>query len=137
MYDFLHYARASDGLRRVFRFCCIGVLNTGIAFCLYIIFSEFINRYAANAFSWGAGCVCSYFLNKTWTFRATDKGFLPMLRFAAVNLCSLGLGLMMMYLLTSFGLGRILSYIFSLPVTVTASYLGYRFWSFKHVGSRV
>jgi putative flippase GtrA len=121
---------------RVFRFCCVGVLNTALAFCLYLILSAFMSIYLANALSWGVICVFSYFMNRAWTFRATDTGFSPLARFVVVNLCSLGLGLVTMYTLVSFGSGRIWSYIFSLPVTITASYLGYRFWSFKKVDGR-
>ncbi|MCL2626072.1 MAG: hypothetical protein FWD46_04555 [Cystobacterineae bacterium] len=53
-----------------------------------------------------------------------------------VNLCSLGLGLITMYVFLSLGSGRIGSYVFSLPITLAASYLGYRFWSFKTVDGR-
>lgn len=122
---------------RMFRFCCVGALNTGIAFVLYLIFSGFLSIYQANALSWGGGCIFSYVMNRVWTFRALDTGFAPLFRFVVVNLCSLGLGLMAMYILASFGGGRIWSYIFSLPVTMAVSYLGYRYWSFKKVDGRV
>lgn len=126
----------SENTWRVFKFCCVGVLNTGLAFFLYLLFSVFLTMYQANALSWGIACVFSYRMNKSWTFRAADTGFAPLFRFVAVNLCSLGLGLMAMYVLASFGGGRIWSYIFSLLVTTVASYLGYRYWSFKNVDGR-
>jgi putative flippase GtrA len=90
-----------------------------------------MNIYLSNAISWGVACLCSYILNKSWTFRSADTGFSPFAKFVAVNLGSLGLGLMIMYVLVSWGCGKIWSYLFSLPVTMMASYLGYRFWSFK------
>ena len=132
----MNIAGAAKDSGRVFKFCCVGALNTGLAFCLYFILSAFISIYLANAFSWGVVCVFSYFVNRTWTFRAADTGVAPLVRFVVVNLCSLGLGLVTMYILASFGGGRIWSYVFSLPITITASYLGYRFWSFRKVDGR-
>ena len=136
MYSLLNQVCASGSAWRVFRFCCVGVLNTVIGFFLYLLFSEVLSIYLANALSWTGACIFSYFMNRLWTFRATDTGFLPLARFGIVNLCSLGLGLMTMYVLASLGGGRIWSYIFSLPVTMTASFLGYRFWTFKNIDSR-
>ena len=133
MYSVLRHACTTVKIWRVFRFFCVGLLNTCIAFCLYLFFSEIMSIYLANVISWCMACLFSYFMNRTWTFRATDTGFSPLFRFVIVNLCSLGIGLVTMYVLASFGCGRIWSYVFSLPVTMTASYLGYRFWSFKNV----
>ncbi|MCL2178170.1 MAG: GtrA family protein [Proteobacteria bacterium] len=124
------------GVERVLRFCCIGALNTAIAFCLYLFFSAVMSLYAANALSWGLACLSSYFMNRAWTFRAADTGFSPLAKFVFVNLCSLGIGLTTMYVFVGLGGGRIWSYVFSLPLTMTASYLGYRFWSFKNVDDR-
>ena len=129
--------RAVKGAGRVFRFCCVGAANTGIAFCLYLLFSMVMSIYPANALSWCLTCVFSYFVNRAWTFRATDTGALPLVRFLAVNACSLGLGLITMHCIASFGGGRIWSYVLSLPVTMTTSYLGYRFWSFRKVDGRM
>jgi Predicted membrane protein len=137
MHDLTRQLCASEDVRRMFRFCCVGALNTGLTFFLYLLLSMFLSIYLANALSWSITCVLSYFINRTWTFRAADTGFWPMLRFVIVNLCSLGIGLVTMYGLASFGGGRIWSYVFSLPITITASYLGYRFWSFKKVDGGV
>jgi len=126
-----------DGVWRVFKFCCVGVLSTGISFGAYLVLSNIMNLCLAYALSWIVACVCSYVMNKLWTFRATDTGLTPFIKFVTVNLCSLGLGLLAMYVLTSLGGGRIWSYIFSLPITMTASYLGYRYWSFKNIDGRL
>jgi len=112
------------------------VLNTAIAFCLYLLFSAVMSLYLANTLSWSVACLFSYFMNRAWTFRAADTGFSPLAKFVVVNLCSLGLGLITMYVFLSLGSGRIGSYVFSLPITLAASYLGYRFWSFKNVNGR-
>ncbi|MCL2011545.1 MAG: GtrA family protein [Cystobacterineae bacterium] len=125
-----------EGLRRMLRFGCVGLLNTAIAFGLYMLFSAVLSIYLSNVLSWSLACLFSYFMNRAWTFRAADTGFSPLLRFVCVNLASLGLGLITMYILASLGGGRIWSYVLSLPVTMTASYVGYRFWSFKKVGAR-
>jgi len=126
-----------NGAWRMLRFCCVGVLNTGITSILYFISYQYISIYLAYAFSWIVACVCSYVMNKFWTFRATDTGVTPFIRFVVVNICSLGLGLILMRLFVSLGAGRIWSYVFSVTVTMMVSYLGYRFWSFKHVDGTI
>ena len=125
-----------EGAWRLFKFCCVGALNTAIAFCLYLLFSAAMSIYLAKSLSWSLTCVFSYVVNRAWTFRASDKGFLPLLRFGVVNLCSLGLGLVALAFFASLGGGRVWSYLFSLPITLSASFLGYRFWSFKNVDGR-
>ena len=137
MHGLLHQACVSGGVWRMFRFCCVGTLNTGFAFCLYVFFSLFVNIYLANVLSWSVACAFSYFMNRFWTFCAADTGFLPLFRFVIVNLCSLGFGLTVMYILTSLGSDKIWSYVLSLPITVTVSYLGYRFWTFKKVNGSI
>lgn len=118
---------------RIFKFCCTGIFNTALTICLYLFFSSFMDIYISNVFSWCAGCVCSYVINKNWTFKASDTGIHSAVRFVIVTLCSMGLGLGIMHILATLGGGRIWSFVLSLPFTMIASYLGYRFWSFKEV----
>ena len=136
MHNVLHHVLTAGGAWRILRFCCVGAVNTGVAFCLYLLFSSAVNVYLSNALSWCGGCLCGYILNKFWTFRATDEGMLPLIRFVVVNLCSLGLGLTLMHTFIVLGGGRVWSYALSLPFTMITSYLGYRFWSFRKIGGK-
>ncbi len=113
------------------RFCCVGGLNFLVDFGVYCLFSLFIPIYPSRMGSWVAACLFSYLMNRRWTFKAADQGFQPLLRFFSVNLVSLGLGIGLLYLFTSLGCGRIAAYLLTIPFTMLANYLGYRFWSFK------
>lgn len=113
------------------RFCCVGGLNFLVDFSVYGLLSLFIPIYPARVGSWVAACLFSYLMNRRWTFKAADRGILPLLRFFSVNLASLVLGLGLLYLFTSLGCGRILAYLLTIPFTMLANYLGYRFWSFR------
>lgn len=125
---------SKDEIRNFLKFCCVGAANCLVDFCVYLGLSYLMPIYAARTLAWAVACLFSYQVNKSWTFKAQDKGFWPLLRFAVVNLCSLGLGLVLLYVFISLGSGKILAFFLCLPFTTLANFLGYRFWSFKHIG---
>ncbi len=116
------------------KFCCVGAANCLVDFCVYLALSYLMPIYAARVPAWATACLFSYLVNRRWTFKAGDTGVLPLLRFAVVNACSLGLGLGLLYLFTGLGCGKVAAFWLSLPFTTLANYLGYRFWSFRHIG---
>ena len=130
MRSLFYQSSMSGNLWRVIKFCCVGILNTVVAFFIFL-FLKNINIYLAFAISWSGACLFSYVLNKIWTFRATDTGLMPFIRFVIINICSMGLGIALMHFFISLGSGEIWSWILSLPIAMTTSYLGYSLWCFK------
>ena len=112
-------------------FCCIGLANTLLDFCVYFAASYFMPLYAARTLSWVMAGSFSYVVNKRWVFRSTTKGSTPALRFIVVNVLGLSLGLGLMEVFLHFGWGRITAYVVTLPAIALGNYFGYKLWSFK------
>ena len=122
---------------RFIRFCAVGAVNALVDFLLYSgMLWLALSPYPSRTASWVLACLFSYLVNKRWTFKAGDKGLLPLVRFGVVNACSLCLGLALLYVFKNFGCGDKVSFILSLPFTTAANYLGYRFWTFRSVDAK-
>ena len=75
-----------------FKFIMVGVANTllgmGIMFVLYNLFQ--CSYWVSGAANYVCGSILSYFLNKHFTFKYTQKGWKPVLRFAlSIAVCYL------------------------------------------------
>ncbi|MBY3751977.1 GtrA family protein [Azospirillum formosense] len=86
------------------RFALVGLLNTGVDFALFLALVSLAGApvLAANAVGYGAGVLCSFLLNRSWTFRLRREAA-PMARrlplFLAFNLVGLGLSTLVVGLL--------------------------------------
>ncbi|RYH06631.1 GtrA family protein [Tropicimonas sp. IMCC6043] len=82
------------------RYSWVGLLNTALGlFVIWGLMLAGLGPYAANVAGYAAGLVLSFFLNRTWTFRAQEAGW-PVARFLCAfaiaygaNLTILTLGL--------------------------------------------
>ncbi len=113
------------------RFCCQGLANTLLDFCVYFAVSYVMPLFAARIVSWAVATSFSYVFNKRWVFRAEVSGGTPILRFTVVNVASLLFGLAMMQLFVWLGWGRFVAYLVTLPAIALGNYFGYKLWSFK------
>lgn len=122
---------------RFLKFCTVGLMNVLVDFLLYLsLLALGASPYVSRAASWCGSCLFSYLINRNWTFRAGDRGLWPLVRFGVVNACSLGLGLVLLFLFKKIGCGDSAAFFLSLPFTMATNYLGYRFWSFKFVDAK-
>ena len=122
---------------RFLKFCVVGLMNVLVDFLLYSgLLLLGVSPYVSRAVSWCGSCLFSYLINRRWTFKAGDRGIWPLVRFCVVNLCSLGFGLILLYLFKTLGCGDTAAFFLSLPFTMTTNFLGYRFWSFKFVDTQ-
>ncbi len=112
------------------KFCCVGTANFLVDFCSYLLLALAMPIYPARTVSWVLACLFSYAVNRAWTFQTHDAGPRPLLRFFTVNLASLLLGLALLYAFTQLGFGRAAAFLLTLPFTLAANFLGYKFWVF-------
>ena len=75
---------------KLWKFLLIGVVNTlvgmGIMFALYNLLH--VSYWLSSAANYVAGGLLSFFLNRSFTFRDTEKGWKPFLRFVVqVAIC--------------------------------------------------
>ena len=124
------------------RFLLVGVVNTlvgaGIMFLLYNLAG--CSYWLSSAANYIVGGVVSYFLNKYYTFKNTERSWKQVLRFALnVAVCwLLAYGLaqpVMGWLLGGFGLSEQLqgnlTMLFGSGLFVILNYFGQRFFAFK------
>jgi putative flippase GtrA len=112
------------------KFCCVGVGNTLLDFGVYWFASGFLALQASRVISWVVAGIFSYVLNKK-VFHSKSKGAGTALRFMAVNILSLLIGLAVMQFFIYCGFGRFPVYVFAEFVMVFSNYFGYKFWCFK------
>lgn len=123
--------------RRFLKFCVVGAANVLVDFLLYsLLLLAGTSPYLSRTLSWCGACLFSYLVNRSWTFKAGDRGFKPLVRFSVVNVCSLCLGLLLLFLFKRLGCGDTSAFFLSLPFTTAANYIGYRFWSFRLVDAK-
>lgn len=133
---------------KFWKFVMVGVLNTivgmGLQFLLYNLFG--IEKNIATLIGNVLGSVLSYFLNKYFTFKNTEKGLKPVIRFALnIGICYILAYPIVMNIVaavcTSFGFtmfgmtAESFSANFSMLVGacsfVAFNYIGQRFFAFK------
>jgi putative flippase GtrA len=89
-------AQVAGDLTRVIKFAAVGVANTFTDLGLYtaavIIFGW--HPLIANTLSYSSGVLCSFVLNRTWTFADCDRSrpAQQLLRFIGVNALTLSAG---------------------------------------------
>lgn len=69
---------------KLLKFILVGILNTIVGYLLTVLFMNVLNLgyWPSTALSYILASVMSYFLNKYFTFKNTEKGIKPILRFS-------------------------------------------------------
>ena len=69
---------------KLLKFILVGILNTIVGYLLTVRFMNVLNfgYWPSTALSYILASVMSYFLNKYFTFKNTEKGIKPILRFS-------------------------------------------------------
>ena len=122
------------------RFMLVGGINTllcsGLQFVLYNVFSW--GYWPATAANYIVGSTVSYFLNKHYTFKATDKKPLTVVWFVLEIACcyfiAYGVAKPMVYaMLTGYGVGHQdnVAMIIGMVIFSGLNYLGQRFLVFR------
>lgn len=123
------------GLGQFIKFNVVGIMNTAVDFGVFMILNHYLGLiYAVSqVISYSCGMVNSYFLNKFWTFQKRE-GFtaIEVTKFILVNLCSLGISLLVLYILQSKWSWEVLpSKVLATGFSVGVNFLGNKFWVFE------
>lgn len=123
------------------KFIMVGVVNTivgtTIMFVFYNVFH--LSYWVSSASNYFFGSICSYILNKHFTFQYKEKGWSSLLRFT-INILTcylLAYGIakpVMQQILnqSSTTVQENVSMMFGMCLFVVFNYLGQRFFAFKH-----
>ena len=117
----------------LFRFLTVGVINTllsiTVIFCLKFFYS--FSDVTANFIGYVAGLICSFILNKKWTFNHTGTLLQTVLKFILVFLVAYIANLMLVLLFIKFGVNAYLSHLIGIPIYTAIFYLGSKLYVFK------
>lgn len=74
------------------RFCLVGLMNTGVDFSVFMLLTFWsVPIFAAQTFSYSAGVINSFFMNRTWTFKQSYHTKGQFIRFLTLNLMTLAI----------------------------------------------
>lgn len=124
----------SDKFKKLFKFGCIGVLNTLVDYGTFSLafYILSLNKFAAQFLAVVVAATNSYFLNNNITFKKQkQQGFKAYFKFMSVNFISIGMSLVMMYAFSNLlGLKPILAKIPISICTILLSFTIYDKWVF-------
>jgi putative flippase GtrA len=122
---------SSEDTRRIFKFVCVGLLNTFVGYGAFFILSFFLNYLVALVVAHFIGVTNSYLWNKYWTFQV--KKFRPaeLIKFNIVYLFALGANILILYIAVELlAVNPRLGQLAVLPLVTLLSYFGHKYWSF-------
>ena len=125
----------SPELVRLILFTLIGGVNTavdyGVFFILHTLLS--VGSLIAQVISFSSGVICSYFLNRRFTFKAQNKmSTSEVVKFIILNLIAMGSSVLVVWICeTYFGMSPYIAKLISMLVSFTINYIGNRFFIFK------
>jgi putative flippase GtrA len=132
--------RGSLGLvsqKEAVRFMVVGVVNTLIDMVVYVLLTRSIVFFAAyltmaKFLSFFAGTVSSLYLNRTWTFKVTER-LTPaeILRFYTTAAVSMSVNVAMMHLFLRMGVYDLYALVLTTIVTFGVNFALSKFWVFK------
>lgn len=116
------------------RFCAVGAGNTAIDFfCFFVLTASGFSYVGAQILAYSAGMVNSYILNRTWTFQIRySSGLHEMARFLTVNLLSLAVASLILYL--CYDTGHQALWISKIAATgggIVLNFVGSHLWVFQ------
>ena len=115
------------------RFCTVGLGNTAVDFLAFFLLNlGGVPSLPAQALSYSAGVVNSFFLNRRWTFSVTRKANVPeMARFTMVNGLSLLVSAGLLFILNDVNhIGLWPSKLMATGGGIVVNFMGSRLWVF-------
>jgi len=128
--------RHRQSLGQLIKFSLVGLLNTGVDVAVFFLLTWLGVPYlTAQVVSYSCGAANSYLLNKMWTFRSSGLSPAEIIRFAVVNLISLGISVVVLRLLhDTVGLDLTVSKAGATVSALAANFLGNKLWVFRRGG---
>lgn len=119
---------------RFLRFLTVGVGNTLIDIvCFSILTWCGLYYLAAQILAYSAGVINSYCCNRVWTFRVASSGKVQVIRFLIINLLSLGVSSLLLYL--CYDICHQVLWVSKIVATcggTVLNYVGNDLWVFSH-----
>jgi putative flippase GtrA len=121
-------------LRQFLVYACVGLLNTAVHFAVFEVLLRLggLPALVASTIGYCVGLANSYVLNRMWTFAIkTRANTTEFGKFVLVNAVSLGLNLLVLKALISLGLTPEVSQVLAIGASLTANFVGNKWWAFR------
>ena len=118
-----------------FKFCLIGLLNTGIHYVVFLLLLRLagIHYLVATVIGYCCGVINSYLMNRTWTFRgAATRRHREFLKFFGVNTVSLGVNVVALEVFVAhLHIPEEFALILAIGLSTVTNFVGNKFWTFQ------
>ena len=119
------------------KFCSVGAVNTGVDFAVFAVLSNMgVLLLVAQCVSYSCGVLNSFLLNRSWTFRGSSQSSGQLIRFLALNVCTLSITYgLLVYCHHALTWPLLVCKVFATGASVVFNYAGSRLWIFSPVSS--
>jgi putative flippase GtrA len=122
---------SSKEAKRIFKFICVGLMNTFIGYGTFFILLFFLNYLVSLVVAHFIGVTNSYLWNKYWTFQVKKFRSAELVKFNIVYLLVLGVNMLILYIAVELlAVDPRLGQLVILPLVTLLSYFGHKYWSF-------
>lgn len=117
----------------IFKFLVVGVLNTLLSLVIIFGLKYFysFSDVVANFNGYIAGLICSFILNKKWTFNHTGQVSITIFKFTLTFAIAYIANIIFVLLLIKSGVNAYLSHLIAMPIYTVIFYIGSKFFVFK------
>jgi len=116
------------------RYLCVGVINTllGLSVIYFGIYVLRLDDVSANLIGYLVGALCSFGLNRSWTFSNHSAPMIQFAKFLAVMVGAYLLNILSVVVMIKFmGFNRYLSHAIGTAPYTLAGYFGNRYFTFR------
>lgn len=117
----------------ILKFLVVGVLNTLLSLVIIFGLKYFysFSDVVANLNGYIAGLICSFILNKKWTFNHTGQVSITIFKFILTFAIAYIANIIFVLLLIKSGVNAYLSHLIAMPIYTVIFYIGSKFFVFK------
>ena len=114
----------------IFKFAIVGVLNTGLTIAVIFLLKYFFaaDDVFANFIGYVLGLVCSYFLNKKWTFNHSGEFISTAIKFLIVFAVSYSINVFFLLQFIKFGVNDYAAHLLGMPIYTLIFYFGSKYF---------
>ncbi len=115
------------------KFLVVGVLNTLLSILIIFALKYFyaFSDIIANFTGYVTGLICSFILNKKWTFNHGGQLLITFAKFALTFVVAYTVNIMCVLLLIILGINAYFSHLIVMPIYTILFYIGSKFFVFK------
>jgi putative flippase GtrA len=121
--------------RQFIIFSVVGLINTGIHYCVFLFLYKLINvnYLIASVVGYSCGLLNSFILNKKWTFKTINvRKDIELIKFVIVNVVALAVNIIgLRFFVEVMGIKPEISQIGAIGFSLVTNFVGNKYWTFR------